>query len=491
MRYFITIFLIFSYLNSFALTERDMALIEEFNLLGSGDFSHSEKDWDVDPSLVDSDKIVFKNQKRELRDWSKLDSTSWMDLKVWKEERARKDREADWKEQLRNVQHTERIARLIKCIGVCLQYKSLDFYRVRRGSFLEEGDEFETLESSYAWLLMADGALVRVSPSTSIDFGEINFSKSESQAVLRLNTGHFYYEPRWNGKYAVEDKPETDQMFYPIMSKEANREFFSIQEYRGLSTKDKLIYEVVENPGFLSQGERLNTLLEKKLFRDSKLLVYSENGHYVSKNSIVQYAHHVGGETIFQYKTDQENFVSDDKDKDFFLKVYFRGYLNKNVVEVEPNTTYEMSMLGDKLLPREKEMTLFKVVRSLAKRVVTLRLQREYLLEEIFSFHFDKKLSAKDLAAKYGYRMWDVEQKFELVDRMGFLNEYIRRLETSNLKIVQRLAKKDKVWDQTYYTDAIREHFKRIKLIHSEKFKVIRELSDSQYYLWLLKYAKI
>ena len=58
--------------------------------------------------------------------WDDIDPLAWYDLNTWKKRRAIKDENADWKQKFRETRHTERIGKVLKCVGLCRMYRGAE-----------------------------------------------------------------------------------------------------------------------------------------------------------------------------------------------------------------------------------------------------------------------------------------------------------------------------------------------------------------------------
>ena len=124
-------------------------------------------------------------QRKSVLEWKELDTDKWLSLKSWKVERKYKDKNKSWKENYRYYKAKEPIGRVISCIGKCQVFAGTNPYFIQSRSLIREGDEFETLKDSYAWIFLFDGSLIRISPETSVNFNEFNIGEIMITSPIR------------------------------------------------------------------------------------------------------------------------------------------------------------------------------------------------------------------------------------------------------------------------------------------------------------------
>ena len=66
----------------------------------------------------------------------------------------------------------------------------------KEARFLYEGDILETKATGACWLVLLDGALLRISPRSSISLSEVMFNEKNFNAFIRLNRGEVYFLSR-------------------------------------------------------------------------------------------------------------------------------------------------------------------------------------------------------------------------------------------------------------------------------------------------------
>lgn len=491
MRLLLFIFCILFQEPSFGLVDQDLSFIDEYDLVKSNVRPRID-DWDVNPSKLDVDKYKFKEQTANTTDWKNLNPLLWLSFREWKNERKFKDTDLEWRKKLRETSYSEKMARVLKCVGVCGNYRGTNWVKSEHLSVIKEGDEFTTEKNSYAWLLFVDGSMVKVSPNTSVTLHEINISRSEILIIMRLNKGYINYLPRVKGQFDVIDRPESDLSFQPLKVLKANREFYLIQDYRKLVTSEKLNFSVEENPGHKSQYKKLNALMEKndKLFesRNTRFYIYTPNISIEGSNISLDLFYEPNKGGYFYLDNNIKNFKKDDKRTNFKF-VYYRGHENRKLDVPQLKSWYEMSPNGKVLTKSSDFLNEFKISKALNARIPSIYLARELWIKKYSEKVLDTKITVKDLAIKHGYRLWDERNDSETFSRLEFVKEYVRRVETTNLISLKKILKKNtgNGFEKSYYAKAMRLHYTSLRnRFNADRIK-IREMSDTHYYLWALR----
>lgn len=494
-----TIIFIFTFLflgQVFALVEDDVTFIEEYDLVKS-DVRKKMDGWEVNPSELDEDRFKFKGQARNLISWENLDPYKWLDFNEWVAERKIKDEKTGWRRKLREVGHSELVGRVLKCVGVCVNYRGSKRVLSEHKTKILEGDEFVTEPDSHAWILLVDGSILKVSAKTSVTLSEINFSKTEILVILRLNQGYIHFQTRIMGKFNPLERVESDLSFYPLPILNANREYYMIQDYRKLKNKqERLEYSIEKNPGYLSHYNELNRLsLENDEFfkkRNTRFYIYTPNVSIEGANSSVDLFFEPNGESIFQVNETVENFEKTDT-RDQTKIVSFRGYNNKQQELPDNGKWYKVDRRGTQMSSLDYNTAALDTTREFLSRIPSIYLAREIWLKKYSRKILDLNLSSFELAENYGYRLWDENKKQETMSRLNFVREYIRRVETTNLRSIAKLLKNEKLkgYDKSYFAKAMRKHYDAIRNRKSRVNIMVREMSDTEFYLWTVKYGRM
>jgi len=135
-----------------------------------------------------------------------------------------------------------------------------------------------------------------------------------------------------------------------------------------------------------------------------------------------------------------------------------------------------------------------EITELLTRRIKTLELAREFWMEK-YTLPIVKSIeNSKDLAIKHGYKLWNED----FSSRYDFLVEYTRRMETTNLKSMDNLLKKNEEKGEFYQKEMGQEHYKtalnyylhELKNQYTNKKQQVREMNDLQYYVWILRHGK-
>ena len=477
--------------NALSLTGEDTDLLESAGILNST-VLNADDSWSVKKSEIDVDTYSFKGQSKSLINWNEIDSSTWLDYGQWVRERERRDAMPDWRTRLRLSTQEERFGEVIACMGTCQIFRGEAKVDARSKSKLYEGDEIATLENASAWILLSDGNLLRLSAKTSITLNEFNISRTKTFISMRLNQGHFKSFRRAYGKFKEKNLSETDLGFYPLKILKANREFYSREEFKKLNENQRQVYLTKKNLGHYSQYRELNNKLREKEYqsnRESILFIYSPVATLRVENGNVDMFYGINEKGYIRVEKKRNGFYLEDE-KETTAHLMLRGYKNKNKESLNLQTWYEIDPLGKRI----ESSTIgkeFKTLDLLTKRIPSLFLAREILLREKYSYLFRTSGSAKELAQNEGFRLWDDENKNEMSQREKYLFEYTRRVETTNLTSVRKVFEgKPEAFNRSYYSKSFDSYLAKLKNRYNNLKLIIPELDDSEYYIWVLKYAK-
>lgn len=129
------------------------------------------------------------------------------------------------------------MARVISCVGKCFVVEGDKYNPASYRSVIMPGDEFFTMEDSYAWIMLFEGKLLRLSPNTQI--AALKFARGQS--LWQFNKGHLVSLSRPTEALRYDAQIETDQIFLPLYLKYANRDFFVGQGK--MSTRQWKLYQ--------------------------------------------------------------------------------------------------------------------------------------------------------------------------------------------------------------------------------------------------------
>ena len=155
---------------------------------------------------------------------------------------------------------------------------------------------------------------------------------------------------------------------------------------------------------------------------------------------------------------------------------------------------FEIETNGRSLSKVEQVSGGLEITELLTRRIKTIELAREIWLEKYTTPLVNALNAPKELALHHGYTLWGDE----LNKRFDFLVEYTRRMETTNLKSMDNLLKKleaneevqVKELGQSHYQTTLEFYLKDLKMRYTNQRTQVREMSDLQYYIWILRNGK-
>lgn len=362
-----------------------------------------------------------------------------------------------------------------------------------RGQYLSrlvEGDEFRTGKDTLAWIYLMDGTLIKVSPETSLAVQEINLSQKEIFFLVRLNEGHIFWHPRNQEIHAQELVPETDTMSLPLMIREANQEFFERIVFKSEPSVHLSEFLDVEEKAMILQMEELNRLKEAHnslLNIPTKVMMVSPNATLVSSLNSFDMVYIQGGKSYFKKRgvsTLGEEFA-----------LHLRGYTSTEAYPLQELDWYSVETNGRSFERFENPPKELQLIELLSKRIKTIELAREIWIRD-FTLPLIASLSdAKSLSIHHGYTLWDKD----LLRRQEFLSEYTRRIETTNLRSLENLLLKYEKNElpvireltESFYRAPLKDYLMSLKKRYSNQNIKVREMNDLQYYVWILKHAKL
>lgn len=494
----ITISIVLSCTKAYSFSDKDEQMLRKMGIKGAQILLHNDK-WQIKPSKMDIDGLVYKGQTKSLIDWEGMDHTKWLDFNHWKDQREQRDKFPSWKIKFRETQHTELVGRVLKCVGKCKIYRGENSVNSQYQSRIMEGDELITQEHSYAWLILADGSIARISPKTSMTFNEFNISNKQAFYFIRLNHGHIHWQVRKTGEFEKKNLAETDLLFHPLMERAANREHHSRIEYQSMNENEKLVYLTRNNYGFNNQYDTLNSTLKKNddylSSVNTKVFMVTPNATYFAQNSHFDLYYSINSISAFRYKTELAGFEIKDN-REVEVLAFLRGYNNKSEKVLTKGQWYSVNKDGSSISESELGKN-FKSIKLFTKRIPTIHLAREIILKKSFPYLYEKKFTSKNLIQDYGYRLWDDNstedvKATETKRRLAFLKEYTRRVETTNLFSIKKVLRSKNIdtFNAEYYSLALNEQLKKLKNQYSSKRMIIPELREIEYYIWTLKYAE-
>jgi hypothetical protein len=451
---------------------------------------HEKEDWRVSEEKVIQDRSVpNKGQRYSIIPWSTLNAEEWLSIDSWLIQRDVKDVTPDWKIRLRHSEHKEILGKVLQCKGECTVYRGINKSTAQHLTNIKEGDEFKTGKDSIAWIYMMDGSLLRISPESCVGLQEINLSSKEIFFLIRLNQGHVFWHSRAKNDFVTDFSPETDSWSLPLLVRESNQQYFERLIYKKQNSEEKL-YEIIhlEDNAVLDQFKRLNALRSennKVLNLVTNLMFVTPTGTITSSNNSFDALYIPGAETFFKKR---------EHSKDSKFSLGLRGYISEDQHEIQENSWYKMESNGRSFSPLEDVPGTFQVLELLTKRIKTIELAREIWVKD-FTLPFIHLLSSPEkMANQFGYTIWNEN----LSERFKFLTEYTRRVETTNLKSIQNLItrmgdsgkRKNEDISEQHYRKSLNHYLLSLKSRYDNNKMRVREMSDVQYYVWILRNGK-
>ena len=387
------------------------------------------------------EKSKFKGLKKSIIKWKKIIPNEWLDISQWKKELALKEKEPNWRRNLIERGLREIAGRVIECVGDCRVYRGLGFARVQYKSGIREGDEIVTLKDSYLWIYLLDGTLVRLAPSSSITMKEINIGREDNFLHARINSGNVLWLSREKNQYKLKPNKETDVLFLPLAYYDANPPLEQIE----IDEKD-LFASIVDDQVNLKKYKRLNSLIEENNDSFFKKETFSflvfPNGTVTGKNLSTEFMVLTGGDTFFKNRLPTQVGLSGET-KERGLTFYYRGFENREKKSLESGSWYKVDPKG-RDISEYLDYQKFGMGEFLTSNIPSILVARE-LMAKRYSPFAHEDIDIDTLARDHGYRQWgslDNDRNEDLAQRVRYLVEYTRRLETSNLLVREQFVRR-------------------------------------------------
>jgi hypothetical protein len=450
---------------------------------------HEKDSWNVQVKQVEVDTKPLKGQGHSLIPWSELDPESWLSVDKWLLQRKLKDQNPDWKLRLRDDRQTEHMGKVLQCRGKCDVYRGTTKATVQHLSRIDEGDEFITGPDSVAWVYLIDGSLVRIGPSTSISFQEINWTKDQVFIFARLQKGHVFWHNRNPTDFPEELSPETDAISLPLLVREANVAWFERELFQKQSDADRSV-ETMKQEEVVAKNQikKINELRKQNNsegVNSTQVMIVAPNVTLVGNGTSFDLFHYPGGKSHFKRRLGLQGST---------LNIQLRGYTATAITPISEEAWYEVEVNGRSHSKVANVTGSLEITELLTRRIKTIELAREFWMEK-YTLPIVKSIEKpKELAIKHGYKLWNDD----FSSRYDFLVEYTRRMETTNLKSMDNLLKKiegngeysQKEMGQEHYKTALNYYLRGLKNQYTNKNQQVREMSDLQYYVWILRHGK-
>jgi hypothetical protein len=410
--------------------------------------------------------VIFKNQTRGTTKWGEIKLEPFLSFKDWKEQTDEKELAPEWETIIRERNNREIAGRFFQCVGVCRVDRGQSFFNPNYRSSLYEGDEIQTIGESYAWIFLFDGTMIRLSPESSINLNEINIGIKENFISARVNAGNVLWLSRTEALYEEINERETDVLFNPLSLYEA-QPIPDVKKYK----EDDLIDLVEEKHTTLNQYKNLNTLIENgnKLTKGKMTYAFivMPNMSLMGYNPSVEIVSLLGGKTFFKKRSPFTlGLKKDTPEEETLLQI--RGFENKDLTPVESDRWLVMDEKGRNIAKAEENLNWLIMGEFITKRIPSLMVARELMMQNYSEFAFREKYNPYELATRDGYRLWgsmkNMDKKSDLELRLEFLKEYFRRIETTNLTV------------SSHFSDRLKERGEQLKTMEYGNYFFIKAL---------------
>jgi hypothetical protein len=432
---------------------------------------------------------AFKYQEKSLIQWDKLDANKWMDYDQWLKEIKLKEKWPNWERVVKERRNKENVGRVLACYGECLVYRGASEFKAQYRSAILEGDEIHTGENSYIWVFLFDGTLVRLSPTSSVTFKELNIGSKENFIHARINLGNVLWLSRESHQYSEHNQRDTDTLFLPLKFFEANakRDFREVDE-------ENLFEYVKKSQETLNQVKRLNNLIKENESWVKNKKTYSflvlPNGTVSGYGTQMEFVVLLGDESYLKKRSLKSLGIDQEEINE--SKFFFRGFANTQEQILDVGLWYKIGQKG-RVIEEYPDRGLHNMGEFPTKKITTILVARELMLKKYSEFLFGE-YNSDFLALEKGYRLWGSldEDGSDMQQRLQFLTEYTRRIETTNLLTAERFRRKliergDKVtsfnYGRRFFNLAIVDYFtKRESFFNSESDREV--LNSTTKKLW-------
>jgi hypothetical protein len=387
------------------------------------------------------------------------------------------------------------IGQVLSCQGTCKLFRGLGAHSLRSGSRLETGDEIKTWPDSYLWIYLEGGTLVRLAPLTSLSFTE-TFKLSDTFVfVARLNAGMIYWLVREATKKdeSLAELNETDPLFLPVTHERANLEYWARKKIQ-TSSEDERRSWVAEKPyrlGALEQLQELNRLIDMnnatQKIKKVQLLLTTANMTVESDQKSFMLFYGPGDKSLLKARRDEDQSTTSQ------LSVSFRGYENEKTQTILDENWWECDADGKVLSPLAASSAVLFLSELFWKRITTLELMREFLLQEAHESNGAQVL--KILPAK---KAWPLLTDEEWQKQKPALITSLRRQETTTLRSLQKLVGqlKDeplmpkKNFSSLHMAHAHETYIQSLKVKMPFSTIATRDMKNYHFWAWRLRQSK-
>jgi len=443
----------------------------------------------------------FRGQKKSLTTWGNLPTESFLSFSKWKVASDLQDQVPEWEQSLRERNYKELAGRIFQCVGICRVDRGEGFFNGTHRTGIYEGDEIQTIGDSYAWIFLMDGTMVRMSPQSSITINEFNVGEKENFINARINTGNVLWLSRLESSLEEWNSRETDVLFFPYAEYDS-LPVREVKEYK----EDDLLELTMPKETYLYHYKNLNQKIAQNNSMTRKKQTYAfivlPNGTLMGKSPNLEVVTLLGGKSYLKKRSfitlglSKENMI--DEPQELYLQM--RGYDNKELTTVKEDEWISIEEKGRNLAEADS-LSWLNMGEFITKRIPSILLGREIFLSRYSAFAFREKYDPLILAKEDGYRLWgkmrdkEEDPKSDLDERVEFLKEYFRRIETTNLlasgKYKERLEARGEKAQMTeygrfYFITALNTYYKygELQLDNSSDSQTGEVLNSTKKLLW-------
>jgi len=272
------------------------------------------------------------------------------------------------------------------------------------------------------------------------------------------------------------------------MVREANQEFFERELFRNKTDEQRLLDIInLDDPAVENQFGKLNQLISEnnvKFKMGTRVMLITPNMNIVAKNMSFDLVYLFSGKSYFKNRTSSEEKIS----------LSLRGYASTEDYDIADDKWYEVESDGRNYKKLENAPSILKILELITKRIKTVELAREIWIKKFTLPIFNNISSPEILASAHGYSLWGNE----IETRYKYLQEYTRRVETTNLRSINNLLAKDEPkteyprdeLSEKLYQVSLNDYLLGLKSRYDKKKIKVKEMNDLQYYVWILRNGK-
>ncbi|MGB0452283.1 MAG: hypothetical protein ACPGJV_01110 [Bacteriovoracaceae bacterium] len=319
------------------------------------------------------------------------------------------------------------MARVLDCVGDCVLYKGDRHSKLSSRSKIHEGDEVVTGKGGHLYILLLDGQLIKVAPETSLTFHEVNIGTENIFFNLALNWGNIRGIARDRKAYPYQNQRETEQLFLPLAIREANIERTNtsdlFQDNKGKKLVDKLNDKI----------DLHNTDLGS---RYSSYFITFFNGYLNCESCSFEILSLMGNKSYIKIP-EVSNIEYWTKQRGIPPRApNIVSYSGEAFKDLEYKTWYQLNSDGDLDQDKDDQKKLY-FNDYLTSYIPTLLHGREIFFQRYFKDLYSSLISPRELANKFGYRLWGRE-KFQGQDDMNARMFYVKKHALKTIKTRKR-----------------------------------------------------